>query len=170
MAEQQASREWVAQVRRENGAWTGQLLDQAGHPIDGASTWARSLATLRRHLAEVAVLEADLPEQATARIAATLELRLLGDAAAEVTAARAARAEAATAERTAASSVAQALRALVGVGLSDRDAAELLGMSFQRVAQLRDAAGIGSARSARNSAAARGVDPATASPAGPSAA
>lgn len=143
-------RRWQAVVWREGNAWNGTLLDDDGHELTGGgTTWARSLATLRVSLGEVAVLRFDLPDSDDARISAALELRLRGTGADEVAAAVDARAAAAERERELATRTTAAVKVLADSGVSDRDAGQLLGLSFQRIAQLRPVAGAGTARAAR---------------------
>lgn len=119
-------------VTREDGHW---LADVPA--LDGAHTYARSLAGLDRSVREVIVLAADLPDDAMTGLRVDYEFRT-GDPAVDSVAAdvRTLRAQADELATTASRRTAEAARQLVGHGLSVRDTAVALGISPQRVSQL----------------------------------
>lgn len=119
-------------VTREDGHW---LADVPA--LDGAHTYARSLAGLDRSVREVIVLAADLPDDAMTGLRVDYEFRT-GDPAVDSVAAdvRTLRAQADQLAATASRRTAEAARQLVGHGLSVRDTAVALGISPQRVSQL----------------------------------
>lgn len=123
-------------VTREDGAWLADVPE-----LDGAHTFARSLAGLDRGAREVIVLAADLPDDAMAGLQLHYEFRT-GDPDVDATAAdvRALRAQAEDLATTATRRTAEAARQLVARGLSVRDTAIVLGISPQRVSQLTDSA------------------------------
>jgi predicted RNA-binding Zn ribbon-like protein len=117
-------------VTRERGVWLADIPD-----VPGAHTFARSLSALQRSVREVIVLMTDRADEAFDTF--DLDVRYdIGDSAAAVAAARRARVEAEQAERASADAVRRAV-ARLPVSLSVRDVAELLGISHQRVAQVR---------------------------------
>jgi predicted RNase H-like HicB family nuclease len=122
------------EVTREDGAWLADVPD-----LPGAHTWARSLAGLRRGVREVIVLMADLPDAAVAdETAFDVRWRFdlpgrLGD---EVTDAIERRRRLRDLEHAARDATARAARDLHDQGVSYRDSAEILGVSYQRVQQL----------------------------------
>lgn len=129
---------------RDDDRWFVDALD-----VPGAHTEARTLAAAREAIREAIAVVLDLPEGAEDTIELDEEYALppLGDIAA---AARDLRAHAATLEELAqqvtADVVALARKLADGHPLSDRDIAAMLGVSHQRVHQLR-AAGAESAES-----------------------
>jgi hypothetical protein len=117
-------------VTRERGVWLADVPDVAG-----AHTFARSLSALQRSVREVIVLMTDRADDALD--AFDLDVRYdIGDSSTAVAAARRARADAEQAERASAEAIRRAV-ARLPVSLSIRDVAELLGISHQRVAQVR---------------------------------
>jgi hypothetical protein len=117
-------------VTRERDSWLADVPDVAG-----AHTFARSLSALQRGVREVIVLMTDRPDDALDDF--DLDVRYeIGDSSAAVAAARRARAEAERAERVSAEAIRQAVAELPA-SLSVRDVAALLGVSHQRVAQVR---------------------------------
>jgi hypothetical protein len=117
-------------VTRERDAWLADVPDVAG-----AHTFARSLSALQRSVREVIVLMTDRPDDALDDF--DLDVRYeIGDSSAAVAAARRARAAAEQAERVSAEAIRQAVAELPA-SLSVRDVAALLGVSHQRVAQVR---------------------------------
>ena len=117
-------------VTRERDAWLADVPD-----VPGAHTFARSLSALARDVREVVVLMTDRPDDALDDF--DLDVRYeIGDGTAAVATARAARATAEQAERESAAAVRRAVARLPS-SLSVRDVAELLGISHQRVAQVR---------------------------------
>jgi len=118
--------------RDESGAWTARVPS-----VRGCHTHGRTLDQARRRLREALALWVDEPDKAEL----VEDVRLPANVKAAVRASRAdgggagGRAEAQRAEASA--STTRAARALVDeVGVGFRDAAELLGVSHQRVQQL----------------------------------
>jgi predicted RNase H-like HicB family nuclease len=117
-------------VTRERDAWLADVPD-----VPGAHTFARSLSALQRSVREVIVLMTDRPDDALDDF--DLDVRYeIGDSSAAVAAARRARVEAEQAERASAEAIRQAVAELPA-SLSVRDVAALLGVSHQRIAQVR---------------------------------
>ncbi len=117
-------------VTRERDAWLADVPD-----VPGAHTFARSLSALQRSVREVIVLMTDQTDNALDDF--DLDIRYeIGDSSTAVTAARRARADAEQAERASADAIRQAV-ARLPTSLSVRDVGELLGISHQRVAQVR---------------------------------
>lgn len=123
-------------VTREDGAWLADVPE-----LEGAHTFARSLAGLDRSVREAIVLAADLPDDAMTDLHLQYEFHT-GDPDVDTTAAdvRALRAQAEYLATTATRRTAAAARQLVARGLSVRDTAIVLGISPQRVSQLTDSA------------------------------
>lgn len=119
--------------RDEDGWWVGRVEDLAG-----AHTQARTLAQLRHRLAEAVavVLEVGGTEVEPEAITIALDVRLPQPARRATDRATKARTRARTADEEAATATAQAVAELRAAGLSMRDAAEVLNLSHQRVAQL----------------------------------
>jgi len=121
-------------VTREDSAWLADVPD-----LEGAHTFARSLARLDRSVREMIELAADLPDDTVGGL--RLDYRFqTGDAAVDDVAGevRALRAKADELATTASRRTAEAARQLVEHGLSVRDTAIALGISPQRVSQLTD--------------------------------
>jgi len=117
-------------VTRERDAWLADVPD-----VPGAHTFARSLSALQRNAREVIVLMTDRPDDAVDDF--DLDIRYdIGDSSAAVATARRARVEAEQAERASAEAIRHAVAELPA-SLSVRDVAALLGVSHQRVAQVR---------------------------------
>lgn len=116
-------------VRRDPedvGYWLVNLADEPG-----AHTFGRSLAEAKRNAVEVIALWYELEPEA---FDIDWDLQL-GALAPSVEQARAAMAHAEEDQRRRD----EAIRALTGAGISYRDIGELLGLSFQRVAQIAKA-------------------------------
>jgi predicted RNase H-like HicB family nuclease len=132
---------YVAEVERdESGNWIASVP-----ALRGVHTHARSLSSLRSYLQdaialwlEVDLLDAGEPDPHIDRDSITVELqvKLPAQARRATDSARRRRERARSAETEAATATQNAARALVEFGLSRRDAAELLGLSHQRVQQL----------------------------------
>ena len=132
---------YVAEVERdEAGNWIASVP-----AMRGVHTHARTLAGLRRYLQdaialwlEVGRIDAGESEPHVERDTVNIELRLRLPAEVRRAAesARRSRERAHGAEQAAAIATREAARALVGSGLSRRDAAEVLRLSHQRVDQL----------------------------------
>ena len=113
-------------VRRDAEDHSAWLVNVVGTP--GAHTFGRSLAEAKRHGVEVVALWFDLePED----FEIDWDIRL-GELATTVKMARTAMAHAEADRRCRDDSV----RALTDAGVSYRDIAELLGLSYQRIAQI----------------------------------
>ena len=106
--------------------WLVDLVDEAG-----AHTFGRSLAEAKRKAAEMVALWSELEPEA---FELDWDIRL-GKLAPVVKRARTAMAHAEEDQRRRD----EAIRALTGAGVSYRDIGELLGLSFQRVAQIAKA-------------------------------
>jgi predicted RNase H-like HicB family nuclease len=119
-------------VTREESHW----LAEVPH-LQGAHTYARSLATLDQAVREVIVLAADLPDEAMPDLVIDYDFHT-GDPELDTTAiqVRRLRRQADELAATAAAETEQAAIRFVASGLSVRDAAALLGISPQRVSQL----------------------------------
>jgi DNA-directed RNA polymerase specialized sigma24 family protein len=119
-------------VTREGDSWLADVPD-----VGGTHTWAKNLPALDRHVREAIALAEDLPEGAEEGLPLAYEYSI-GDpeldkltAELRVERERVQRAERELAERTA-----QAAALLSARGLPMRDAAALLRVSYQRIAQV----------------------------------
>lgn len=141
MAETVSKTTYVAEVERdESGNWI------AGVPaLRGVHTHARTLASLRGYLRDAIVLWLEVglmdagetdPHVDRDSITVELQVKLPAQARRATDSARRQRERARGAEAEAATATRAAAQALVESGLSRRDAAELLGLSHQRVQQL----------------------------------
>ncbi|MGH7687114.1 MAG: type II toxin-antitoxin system HicB family antitoxin [Candidatus Dormibacteria bacterium] len=132
---------YLAEVERdEAGNWIASVP-----ALRGVHTHARTLAGLRRYLQDAIALwlevgrsDAGERDLHVARDTVNVELRvkLPTDVKRAAETARRSRARATAAEHDAATATREAAKALVGAGLSRRDAAEVLRLSHQRVDQL----------------------------------
>jgi len=114
--------------RDESGAWIARVPS-----VRGCHTYGRTLDQARRRLREALALWVDKPD--TAEIVE--DVRLPPNVKAAVRASRADRRRAEEQRVEASASTARAARVLVDdLGVGFRDAAELLGVSHQRVQQL----------------------------------
>ena len=114
--------------RDESGAWIARVPS-----VRGCHTYGRTLDQARRRLREALALWVDKPD--TAEIVE--DVRLPPNVKAAVRASRADRRRAEEQRVEASASTARAARVLVDdLGVGFRDAAELLGISHQRVQQL----------------------------------
>jgi hypothetical protein len=119
------------EVTREGDLWLAAVVG-----LPGAHTFARSLSALHRAVAEVIVLMDDLPDGAVDSVEFVYEYKVgVNDAA--IARAREARIRAERAERESASAIRTAVAGLPAT-MSVRDVAVLLGISHQRVKQVRD--------------------------------
>ena len=110
------------------------MADIEGLPVH---TWGRSLAKVKRYAVEALALHLDVPEAAVSGRITFQRPRLPGPVLKALDRAETARADADGAAARAAEAKAAAARALVrDAHLSMRDAAEVLGLSHQRVQQL----------------------------------
>lgn len=118
-------------VTREGRNWLATVDD-----LQGAHTYARTLTALDRNVREVITLMADLPDAAVSDAAAfqvTYRYTLGSDVLNEL---EHSRAEAARWQERASKVSRQLVGDLVADGVSRRDAAQIMGLSFQRVAQI----------------------------------
>jgi predicted RNase H-like HicB family nuclease len=132
---------YLAEVERdEAGNWIASVP-----ALRGVHTHARTLAGLRRYLQdaialwlEVGRIDAGQRDPHVARDTVNVELRvkLPTDVKRAAETARRTRERATAAEHDAARATREAAQALVGAGLSRRDAAEVLRLSHQRIDQL----------------------------------
>ena len=121
---------YTANVTRDGNDWLAEVRD-----LPGAHAFARTLAALRRELADAIILSADLPDGSPVEIdlvfddprlagmQAAVDLSIERHRAAEVAASLTARTE-------------EAARRLVGAGWSVRDVAGALDVTAGRVSQL----------------------------------
>lgn len=120
---------YTARYERDvDGNWLAELAEEPR-----IHTWARSLATTRANIREAAELWFDVDElvvidEYPTWVSSPLDLALP------------AREEAERVLEAAAAATREAVRELTEKGLSRRDVADLLGISFQRVQQLVDQA------------------------------
>jgi hypothetical protein len=121
-----------AVITREDGMWLADVPE-----LEGAHTYARTLAALARAVREVVVLAADRPDEDMAALRLVYDYRT-GDPDVDVTAVevRALRTQADQLAATATARTSAAAERLIARGLSVRDAAAILGISPQRVSQL----------------------------------
>lgn len=122
-------------VTREGDAWLADVPE-----LPGAHTYARSLTGLRRSVREVIVLMGDYSDDDVRNTEAfETNFRYVGlpqPVADEVAEARELRSQLVAVEEKARRATARAARDMHDQGLSLRDSAEILGVSFQRVQQL----------------------------------
>lgn len=125
------TRTFTAVYQRDRAdAWSAQLVEEPA-----VISWGRTLAGAQTHLREAAELWFDVDDLAAAGIelVTRVEFGALGD---ELAALRARRGQLAEVEREVGEQTRVLARRLVDDGLSLRDVAAALGVSFQRVAQL----------------------------------
>jgi hypothetical protein len=123
-------------VSREGDQWLADVPE-----LEGTQTYASNLTALDRYVREIIVLAVDLPASAAADLALRWSYDLGDQLVQQANALRAEREELAVKERQ----LEQATRELAtkltrDLGLSVRDAGPLLGISHQRVSQLRPTA------------------------------
>lgn len=116
------------EVTRDGDVWVATIGED--------STFAKTMARLRTYVREVIVLQEDLDDDAAPEFIFVLAGT---PAAGIVERARSLRAALAASEQAATEATRLAARSLHEANISDRDSAELLGLSFQRVHQLRHA-------------------------------
>lgn len=118
-----------AELDRQSDAWIVTFPDLAG-----CHAYGHTLKAAKRNARDVCALWLDVPE---AEIEVDFDVKLPRSAKARVHSAAASREKAVTLQNKAQAETEQAARSLVDeVGLSIRDAAELLGVSPARVGQL----------------------------------
>jgi predicted RNase H-like HicB family nuclease len=121
-------------ARRDGDTWLAEVP-----ALPGAHTWGRSLAGLRRAVREVIMLMTGLPDSAVDDESAfdvRWRFQLSGRLGEEVAEATELRSQLRVMEHTARDATARAARDLHDHGVSYRDSAEILGVSYQRVQQL----------------------------------
>jgi predicted RNase H-like HicB family nuclease len=130
---------YTAQVRLEDGYWLADVSEFHAH------TFARTLAKLREHAADAIALGLEVqrmdagerdPHVDRGTISVEFQVKLPAPAKRATTAALRRREQAAAAEQDAAEATLEAVRQLSALGVSQRDQAELLKLSHQRVGQL----------------------------------
>jgi DNA-directed RNA polymerase specialized sigma24 family protein len=133
-----AAMSYTVRVTREDGYWLAELpeLEFGGH------TDARSLATLDRYVREIIVLAEDLPDEAMETLELVYEYHTGDDNVdREVDRLRRERREVERRRTELTKDTERAVLDLRRRGYSDRDIAQMTGVSFQRVAAiLRQAA------------------------------
>ncbi len=124
--------EYEVEVRRDEQGWQGEVVD-----LPGSATWhPKSLAGLRRSLAEAIVLADELLDEDIDEVLSRLVLRLAGDADGElVEVTRKRRIAAAAAVADAEALTERTVTRLRG-RMSVRDIAALTGVSPARVSQI----------------------------------
>lgn len=123
---------YTANVTREGGDWLGDIPE-----LEGASTYAATLPRLVEYLQEVAILAADLSDDADV----VIDLRFddaLPDLAAAAAVGQARRQHAQEADELA-ERTSGAVHRLVGDGYSVRDIAAIVGITPGRVSQITQA-------------------------------
>lgn len=121
----------------DEGGWHAQI-----HDVSGCHTWGRSLAAARKNIREALSTCEDVFGQMTDRIATEAELvddiRLPKRVAGAVKACRKARERLEAEENRVRDATREAVKILVeDARLSVRDAGDLLGISHQRIAQVK---------------------------------
>jgi predicted RNase H-like HicB family nuclease len=123
----------------DEGGWLAQVPE-----VQGCLTWGRTLEAARRNIREALSTCSDVfdePDKVARDAELVDDVRLPRDAKKALEAARTARAKATDAATSAKDATEHAAKALVrDVGLSLRDAGELLGLSHERVKQTLAAA------------------------------
>lgn len=122
----------VSLERDEHGWWVAETRDLG--PQRGCASQGRTLAQVRERFREA--LSLYLGEAAAARVELVERLKLPGRVSNVVGRAQKARARAQAASSAAAEETKAAAEALVGLGVSVRDAGDLLGITGARVQQL----------------------------------
>ncbi|MPY81463.1 MAG: type II toxin-antitoxin system HicB family antitoxin [Actinophytocola sp.] len=126
---------YAVHVTREAGQWLADIPE-----VPGAHTHARSLHALHRAVREVITLMADYPDSAVDdEDAFAVEFRFVDEVGTTVEPVRRLREQIASLQEELARRTHEVLHVLDEEGLSLRDEAEVLGLSHQRVQQLRHA-------------------------------
>jgi predicted RNase H-like HicB family nuclease len=120
-------RTFAAVLRPEEGGWDVEVPE-----ADGSHTWGPTMRKAMSYAREVAAAWFDLPIDDVEMVATVAGVD-------EVEAARAARSQAEAATTAAAAATHAAMQRLIAAGATERDVAAVLGLSHQRVHQLRSA-------------------------------
>jgi len=118
------------EVTRERDAWLADVPE-----VPGVHTFTRSLSELQRAVREAIVVMTDRPDAALDDFDLDVHYDI-GDGLSAVEKARQAREDAERAELASAAAIRDAIRCLPS-GMSTRDIALLIGISHQRVSQVR---------------------------------
>jgi hypothetical protein len=130
---------YVVNVTYEDGYWLADGNDPS------FATFARTLTKLREHVADAIALSLEVdrmdagekdPHVDRGSVRVEFDVKLPAPARRATAAARRGREKAAVAEQDAAEATLEAVRQLTSLGVSQRDQAELLKLSHQRIAQL----------------------------------
>jgi hypothetical protein len=121
-------------VTREDGQWLADVPE-----LEGTHTYAASLTALDRHVREAIVLGADLPDEAMADLDLDYSYDLADQLIVEANQLRAEREELSRRELQLKQATERLAILLTRRGYSARDAGPLLGISHQRISQLRPA-------------------------------
>jgi predicted RNase H-like HicB family nuclease len=142
MARRTKERIFRVVYERDEDGWHAEIPS-----VRGCHTWGKSIGLARRGIREALATCVEIfGDEATADAVAEAavfedDIRFPARVTALVAKAKAARAEAHAAEERAAKATRRAVEVLAKAGVGMRDAATLLGMSHQRVHQLRGARG-----------------------------
>jgi predicted RNase H-like HicB family nuclease len=122
-------------VTREDGQWLAEVPE-----LEGTHSYASSLTALDRAVREALVLGADLPDEAMADLEIAYSYAIEDELVAEANHLRAEREELARREEALKARTQQLAIELTKRGFSARDAGPLLGISHQRISQVRASA------------------------------
>jgi predicted RNase H-like HicB family nuclease len=121
------TRTFAVVLRPEEGGWDVEVPE-----ADASHTWGPTMRKAMTYAREVAAAWFDLPIEDVEIVATVAGVK-------EVEKARAARSRADAATSAAAAATNAAVQRLIAVGATERDVAAVLGLSHQRVHQLRSA-------------------------------
>jgi predicted RNase H-like HicB family nuclease len=121
-------------VTREDGQWLADVPE-----LEGTHTYAASLTALDRHVREAIVLGADLPDEAMADLDLDYSYDLADQLIVQANELRAEREELTRRELQLKQATERLAMLLTRRGYSARDAGPLLGISHQRISQIRPA-------------------------------
>jgi predicted RNase H-like HicB family nuclease len=121
-------------VTREDGQWLADVPE-----LEGTHTYAASLTALDRHVREAIVLGADLPDEAMADLDLVYSYDLADQLIVQANELRAEREELTRRELQLKQATERLAMLLTRRGYSARDAGPLLGISHQRISQIRPA-------------------------------
>lgn len=123
-------------VTREGTHWLADVPD-----LPGTQTYGPSLKALDGYVREAIALMEDLPDEAMAGLELEYRYDIADEAVAEANKLREERAELNKREQQLHAAMSEVVGKLVDLGYSVRDAGPLLGVSHQRISQLRSGAG-----------------------------